>query len=226
MQIKNTLMLDSIKIDSIDRKYIKLSHTVDSLKVLLNNYSVSTSYYHDIINTDVATFILIVSIIVAVIGLISWRSIIFFYKKKTTEIRREYNSLINSQKKEFDAIINEINNKIHVIDSIKNDLDNTTARSFYYITHQRKTFSLAFSYALQAAINFWAKKNINQVVVWLDTASLCLDEEDLDIANLKSQYKKESDKLNILIESSDSILSEKAASILEKLSYKIYDTKK
>ena len=69
-------IVHATKVDTLQSEIHKLHFTIDSLKREIHDFGIASTYYHDIINTDVATFIAIILLMVTLLGYFSWRSFI------------------------------------------------------------------------------------------------------------------------------------------------------
>ncbi len=182
-----TDLKSSTKLDSLNIELHKLHLAVDSLQKDVIKDKINTDYFHDILSTQFGGFALLVSIILAVIGFISWGSIIIPFKRKTEQIKAELNTQINSQAavfKEFENIQNNLAAKVHI--------------ALSHLAKQTNDPESACGWNIDAAISFLKIKMNEKAIEQLEDIIDILRTEKIDPDCLKENMDKFKDCINIL----------------------------
>lgn len=80
------------KIDSLHESSGKLHLSIDSIHKSLHDFGIASTYYHDIINTDITTFVGLVGVLVTLIALISWGTFILPLRRRVRLLNQRVNA--------------------------------------------------------------------------------------------------------------------------------------
>lgn len=205
------------KVDTLQAEIHKLHSTVDSLNKSVHDFGIATTYFHDIINTDVATFIGILGIIVAVIGFLSWRIV----KKEVSNVREELTRQLQNQIARMDEFSKTFDEKINSFD--KKDIEHSfnNSRLMYTAAYNESQFSLALQWSLNAVLQSFKMTGGEIIgfhtVVWIENVKTILT-KDLP----KKQLELLIDSINELMADLKKLKNTDIDKVVEEVKAKVY----
>jgi len=136
------------KVDTLQAEVHKLHSTIDSLHREVHDLGIASTYYHDIINSDVAIFVAIVTIIIAVIGFLSWRII----TRAVSKAKREFSAQLETQKGELKKFNTAFDEKMKAIDERDAEHTYNISRAMYFSQVSNSCFENALAWSIQAVL--------------------------------------------------------------------------
>lgn len=119
------------KIDTLQSQLKILTHQLDSLNKVTAKNTLSSEYFHDILTSQVTTFVLIVSVIVILIGYITWKGFITTFRISANNIKNDLNAKIKHHEDNFNSLTQEYKKEIKSVHSNYETLNNQTKRAIY-----------------------------------------------------------------------------------------------
>lgn len=85
--IKPIQFASTQQLDSLHTTINLLNHRVDSLEKVSLKTTIGQTYFSNILSAQLGVFILIITIIFAFVGLVSWRALFIPLRRKETELK-------------------------------------------------------------------------------------------------------------------------------------------
>jgi putative sterol carrier protein len=214
IQTAQTLPQHFTKLDTLQNQVKQLNHLVDSLKSVSASTTIGTNYFHDIIGGVIMIFILIITIIVTVAGLINWNVVLKRFKKMTNDIKNELENKIKDNEEKFEKLTSDLEAKIKQItdDNIKLQIN---VRRAMFFTQKTDDPTAATVWGLAVVDSLLDANDLERATAWLNMIKEIADritKEDLKrfFVDCKKQLSKltlrlKDDHLKVLGEIEDKI---------------------
>jgi hypothetical protein len=186
------------KLDSLQVRVSHLDHVIDSLNKVSEANTIYTGFFHDMINSQVMTFILIVTIIVGGAGYFSFRGI----TKKVKELEKYVGDVISK----FDKKNIEIGSDIFQL--------NATVLGYFYLwlrTNNAKAFALRFG--LEYVVAIIKTRDLDNAIEHAEGLLNTVNTEKIDKDDLLKQEDKIVEAINEILTQDNSRLKSIATDI-------------
>jgi len=171
--------------DSLQHEIRKLKLTIDSLHDSANKFGIAKDYFHDIINTDVATFIAIIAIIITVAGFFSWKQL----NRVTTKVKKDLSKQLKNQEKQLNEFGSNFKDRIETFEANYNNMLQRTNRLMYFGSFQDKRYAASLYWALQCVYSDLKHFEGKKAEMWLKLSIRILDSH-LSKADLQKNFKE------------------------------------
>jgi len=184
------------KVDTLQAEVHRLHSTIDSLHREVHDLGIASTYYHDIINMNVATFIGIITLIGGIIGFFSWRIV----KQTALNVREELSEQLKLQEKKLAGFNEAFDGKMKAIDKKNLYHSFNTSRLMYVAALNISSFPVALQWALNTLIYSFKLKDRKHTDIWLANVKKLLSKElkKEELIDTKDRIDRHLSKLKIL----------------------------
>lgn len=202
------------KVDTLQNQIQALTHQVDSLNKVSNANTIHTAYFHDIINSQVMTFSLILTVLVALPGIISWRWISSRFRE--IDARRQTDLL--SHRDELTTITDAVKDQT---DKLKKDLRAVTTKAniliYNFLTNSNE-IEEGIAWGISAIASgakdetVWATRNLTSIKNKVENATLNKEKANKFLEKFKRSVT--------LLREEDQFMDSDELRVIENLYYK------
>jgi hypothetical protein len=192
-----------------------LDAKVDSLQIIVSKTEIGKTYFDQIINLQLTVFVVIITIILGLVGLISWRFVLKPFEKSTENIRVEMNQLLTDQKTEFDLHKAELNERFKDLIDEQGVIARQAMRGIFYV-HKDQDPDTAIIWGLRLAQAYL--KDLEMSKSWILEVSAIFNKTDVPV-----DFDIFFDEIITIINNlKTECLDEEASSNLEKIEKECY----
>ncbi|MEO3403006.1 hypothetical protein AAFN85_03830 [Mucilaginibacter sp. CAU 1740] len=174
LQAAQTLPHHLTKIDTLQDQINHLKHVVDSLNTISATTTIGTGYFHDIIGGVIMIFILILTIIVTIAGLINWNVLLKRFDRMTENVKNELEKRIEENEKSFEQLTSTFENNINSLKDQTLKLQYDAGRAMYFALKEESP-AAAMGWALGVIESALVAENIERANDWLGGLEAVLD---------------------------------------------------
>ncbi|UOE48960.1 hypothetical protein MTO98_31650 [Mucilaginibacter sp. SMC90] len=150
------------KIDTLQAKINYLTHQVDSLNKVSAANTIHTTYFHDIINAQVATFVGFLTIIITLGTLISWRSFTKKFEEGKKELQELFIQKISDHEMKFNKLLTDFDTSRSRIEKNFKVMNNDLKRSVYHLFTTNNNFEGAILWGIGAVQSYLNLNRLQQ----------------------------------------------------------------
>lgn len=207
------------KVDTLQAEIHKLHSTVDSLNQQLHDINIERSYFHDILNSDVAIFVGIITVIATLAVLVSWgvvRQAVLNVEKnlseKITEINKDFVDFKKSTTDGIATFLEKYENSTHQIN-----------RLMYSGAFKDDVFNYALIWAIRTVGTDLKVNKGENANLWMGNVELIVNQK-LKKADLESSFTETMKTIDELKELNDEAINARIDVVREKLYQIKYST--
>jgi hypothetical protein len=212
-------------IDSLKKINSQLSIKLDSVQKSIEKINIKLENLDKITYLQISAFILIVTIIVAIAGFLSWGAVFASLRRRERRLRVDIANQLAVQKIEFDSSQKSFEIKFEEMSKNQEVIANRAMRGMYFHCVQHNQLPSAVAWVLRICCSYLKTEDYRGVTSWIDFAEIQLDKSS-KINLIEDDWKELLENVSLLKSYNNDEFQKKLAIVEEKLYRKKYqDTK-
>ncbi|MDB4919498.1 hypothetical protein [Mucilaginibacter sp.] len=168
------------KLDTLQSQIRLLTHQLDSLNKITAKNTVSSEYFHDILTSQVTVFVGILTVIAALIALVSWQLITNRFQRMTEQVRLE----LLEQIQLHETSVSLLSSEFRTVSAYNNDVlkkqNNEIKRTVYTVLISSKMWDYALYWGLQSILSYQEIKRNDRAINFINNMIMNYSDKSLN----------------------------------------------